>query len=268
MRAVPGAISTPASAAPAPARGKFGRSRPLPASSPQMQHQLRAAARAGPHLTHLPTGPGRGFLGSGGRGSCARISGSGGLWCSALASASSSTGVGGVAWGTVRRGGAGPGGRSAEARAPGARRAELVDTAAAGAPQASPHARRHLANSAAAPAVKASAATGSWAPPEAGSCGWRDAVQTPVSSSARPAPRSSPLRSGGGRGSRRPGSADRAAAAASSRPWRPPSWEPGHKPHPPPPTSGCCSLRRPRTTLVPTSGSAPESCARGLRRPR
>lgn len=68
--------------------------------------------------------------------------------------------------------------------------------------------------------------------PEAGNCGWRDAVQKPASSSARPAPRSAPLRSGGGRGAARPGSAAGAAAAASSPPRRPPSWEAGQPRHP------------------------------------
>lgn len=59
----------------------------------------------------------------------------------------------------MRLGGAGAGGRSAEARAPGDQRPELVDSGAARTPHASPRAR-HLANPAAAPAVRTSAATG------------------------------------------------------------------------------------------------------------
>lgn len=132
------------------------------------------------------------------------------------------------------------GGRSPEARAPGDRRPEL---AAAGTPRASPRARR-LANPAAAPAVRASAATGSRARLEAGSCGWRDAVQKPASSSARPSPRAAPLRSGGGRGAGRPGSAARAAPAASSPRRRPPSWEAGHP-------------RRPQLLQPPLPGHSP-----------
>lgn len=140
----------------------------------------------------------------------------------------------------MRLGGAGAGGRSAEALAPGDRRPELVDSGAARTPQSSPRAR-HLANPAAAPAVRASAATGSRARPEAGNCGWRDAVQTPASSSARPAPRSAPLRSGGGLEAPWRGSA--AWAAASSPPRRPRSWKAEYPCHP----SACRSLRGPDT---------------------
>lgn len=133
--AVPSAISTPASALPTPAGGEFGGSRPLPPASPRLQHQQQAAARAGPRLTHLPTGRGRWLLRSGRRGSGACISGKSGLCCSAPRRASSG---GEPRRGTVHRGVAGPGGRSAEARAPGDRRLELAQAAAAGFPQASP----------------------------------------------------------------------------------------------------------------------------------
>lgn len=105
-----------------PAGGKFSGSRSLTPASPQRQHQLRAATKAGPRLTHLPTGWGRWLLGSGRRGSGACISGSGGLCCSALGTASSRVGRRRGRGGTVRRGGARPGGRSAEARTLGARR--------------------------------------------------------------------------------------------------------------------------------------------------
>lgn len=90
--AVPSAISTPASAPPTPAGGEFGGSRPLPPASPQLQHQLQAAARAGLRLTHLPTGRGRRLLRSGRRGSGACISGNSGLCCSAPRRASSRVG--------------------------------------------------------------------------------------------------------------------------------------------------------------------------------
>lgn len=103
-------------------------------------------------------------------------------------------------------------------------RPELVKAAAAGTPQASPHERPHLSNPAASPAgkgIRCHRLTG----PAGGGDLWlaRDAMQTPASSSARPAPRWAPLRSGGGRGSRRPGSGAQAATAASSSPRRPPS---------------------------------------------
>lgn len=74
---------------------------------------------------------------------------------------------------------AGPGRRSTEARAPGDPSLKLVDAAAPGTPQASPRERRRPANLAAAPAVRASATTGSRAGPEEESCGWRDAGRRP-----------------------------------------------------------------------------------------
>lgn len=77
--------------------------------------------------------------------------------------------------GDVRRGGAGPGGRGAEAHDPGDRRQEPVDAAVPGTTRASCPERRRPANPAAEPAVRASAATGSRAWPGAGSCGRRDA---------------------------------------------------------------------------------------------
>lgn len=58
---------------------------------------------------------------------------------------------------------------------PGDRRLKLVAAAAPGTSQASPRDQRRPANLAAAPAVRASAATGSRARPEAESCGCRDA---------------------------------------------------------------------------------------------
>lgn len=225
-----------------PAGGKFCGSQSLTPASPQQQHQLRAAARAGPRLTHLPTGWGRWLLASGRRGSGACISGSGGLCCSARESASSRVGRRRGRGGTGRRGGARPAGSNAEARTLGARRRELVDRPPPGLPRASPHERRQLASPAAEPAVWVSAATGSRARPEAGNYRWRDAVQMPASSSARLAPRSAPLRSGGGRGAPRPGSAVWTAAAASSSPPRPRSWSLGTSAAP-----GCCSLRCLRT---------------------
>lgn len=119
--AVPSAISTSASAPPTRAEGKFGGSRPPAPASPQLQHQLQAAARAGLCFTHLPTGRGRRLLRSARRGSGARISGRSGLCCSALQRASYLGWVegGGSRRGTVHPGVAGPGGRSAEARVPG-----------------------------------------------------------------------------------------------------------------------------------------------------
>lgn len=121
-----------------PAGGKFCGSQSLTPASPQQQHQLRAAARAGPRLTHLPTGWGRWLLASGRRGSGACISGSGGLCCSARESASSRVGRRRGRGGTGRRGGARPAGSNAEARTLGARRRELVDRPPPGLPQASP----------------------------------------------------------------------------------------------------------------------------------
>lgn len=212
----------------APEGGKFGGSWPRPPAPTQQQQQQRAAATASPRLTYLPTGRGRRLFGSGKKGAGARISESGGLCRSAPGSASSRVGGRRGRGRTLRWRGAGAGGRSAQARAPGDRRPVLLDAVAAGTPQAFPQARC-LANPADAPAVRTSATTGCRAWPEAGSSGWRDAVQTPTSSSARPAPRSAPLRCGGGRGARRLSSAVRAAAAASSLLRRPPSWRSGSR---------------------------------------
>jgi hypothetical protein len=69
-------------------------------------------------------------------------------------------------------------------------------------------------------------------PAKGGSCGWRDTVLTPASSSARPAARSAPLCCGGGRGTQRPGLAAQAAAAASSLPPATSSLEVGYPGHP------------------------------------
>lgn len=173
-------------------------------------------------MSHSPTGRGRRLLGSGRRGWGARISGSGGLCGWARGSASSGEGGRRGQGRTLSRGGAKAGGRSARSACP--RCSEFGAGASSRGRDSSglAHARR-LAAPAAAPTVRASAATSLRARPKAGSCGWRNAVQTPAFSSARPAARSAPHRCGGGRGARRPGSAGRAAAAASSLHPRPPS---------------------------------------------
>lgn len=104
---------------------------------------------------------------------------------------------------------------------------------------------------AAAPTVRAPAALRA----EGGELRWRDARPVPASSSARPGARAALVRCGGGQRAQWPGLAVRAAAAASCLPGatsEPQAEEPGGGASPP--------NTRP-------SGSAPESCARGLGRP-
>lgn len=105
---------------------------------------------------------------------------------------------------------------------------------------------------AAAPTVRAPAALRA----EGGELRWRDSRPAPASSSARARERAALVRCGGGPRARRPGLAVRVAAAASCLPGatsEPLAGQPGGDTGPPTPGP---------------SGSAPESCARGLPRPQ
>lgn len=174
-------------------------------------------------------------------------------------------GGGGSRRGTAHRGVAGPGGRSAKARAPGDRRLELAKAAAAGYPQASP---RRVA----APLQPCSFARGEGIRCHrlTGPAGRRRGAVDGETRCRRP-----PLAPPGPRHARRPF----AAAGAGDLGGRARGLGPQlrHRPRPgdlragslgTPATPGCCSLRCPRTSQPGLRGSALESCARGLRRPR
>lgn len=105
---------------------------------------------------------------------------------------------------------------------------------------------------AAAPTVKARGTHGA----EGGELRWRDARPAPASSSARPGARAALVCCGGDPGAQRPALAALAAAAASCLPGATSE-----------PQAGSPEVTRIHPKPGPR-GSAPESCARGLRRPR
>lgn len=211
------------------------------------QHQQPVASTAWPRLGHLPTGRGRGLRGSGRSGSDARISGSHGLCRLALGSASSGMGGG-------RGRGRGRGSPAEEER----REAVGAAGCAPEVPECrcGPSSRRRDAPGlaqvpAAAPTVRAPGVHGA----EGGELRWRDALPAPAPSSARPGAHAALVCCGGDRGTQRSALAVRAAAAAS--------WLPGATSEP----QAGSPVVAPAPNPGP-SGSAPESCARGLRRPR